>query len=167
MAERRKDNKGRVLKTGESQRKDMLYQYRYTDIYGRRKTIYSSDLQELRRKEKEIQKNIDDGLNYSAGKITVIDLIERYVSLKKGLRYNTRSNYAFAIGVIKKEEFAYRQIGVIKMSMANAGMEVKTLQYLMGHSNVSVTLNVYTHSSYEHVKEEMEKVMNLDVINLK
>lgn len=51
-------------------------------------------------------------------------------------------------------------------NMANAGMEVKTLQYLMGHSDVSVTLNVYTHSSYEHVKEQMEKVMNLDVINL-
>ncbi len=29
-------------------------------------------------------------------------------------------------------------------NMANAGMEVKTLQYLMGHSDVSVTLNVYT-----------------------
>ena len=56
MAERRKDNKGRVLKTGESQRKDMLYQYRYTDIYGKRKTMYSSDLQELRRKEKESKK---------------------------------------------------------------------------------------------------------------
>ena len=28
---RRKDNKGRVLRTGESQRKDLIYQYRYTD----------------------------------------------------------------------------------------------------------------------------------------
>ena len=29
---RRKDNKGRVLRTGESQRKDLIYQYRYTDV---------------------------------------------------------------------------------------------------------------------------------------
>ena len=31
--ERRKDNKGRVLKEGESQRKDGLYQYRWTDKF--------------------------------------------------------------------------------------------------------------------------------------
>ena len=33
--ERRKDNKGRVLKEGESQRKDGLYQYRWTDKFGK------------------------------------------------------------------------------------------------------------------------------------
>ena len=37
---RRKDNKGRVLRTGESQRKDLIYQYRYTDALGNRKCIY-------------------------------------------------------------------------------------------------------------------------------
>ncbi len=31
MSEKRKDNKGRVLKTGESQRKDLIYQYRLTN----------------------------------------------------------------------------------------------------------------------------------------
>ena len=46
--ERRKDNKGRVLKEGESQRKDGLYQYRWTDKFGKRRTIYSGDLKELR-----------------------------------------------------------------------------------------------------------------------
>lgn len=51
---RRKDNKGRALKTGESQRKDSLYQYRYTDNLGKRQTIYASTLAELRQKESEI-----------------------------------------------------------------------------------------------------------------
>ena len=55
MSEKRKDNKGRILKTGESQRKDLIYQYRYTDIHGKRQTIYSSDLKELREKEKMIE----------------------------------------------------------------------------------------------------------------
>ena len=36
MSEKRKDNKGRILRTGESQRKDLIYQYRYTDIRGKR-----------------------------------------------------------------------------------------------------------------------------------
>jgi len=50
MSEKRKDNKGRILRTGESQRKDLIYQYRYTDIRGKRQTVYSSDLKELREK---------------------------------------------------------------------------------------------------------------------
>ena len=50
---RRKDNKGRVLRTGESQRKDLIYQYRYTDALGNRKCIYASDLKTLREKRTE------------------------------------------------------------------------------------------------------------------
>ena len=42
--ERRKDNKGRVLKEGESQRKDGLYQNPRTDKFGKRRTYYSGDL---------------------------------------------------------------------------------------------------------------------------
>ena len=76
MSEKRKDNKGRILRTGESQRKDLIYQYRYTDIRGKRQTVYSSDLKELREKEKEIQKQLDDGIDYAAGKINVIQLLE-------------------------------------------------------------------------------------------
>ena len=41
---KRKDNKGRARKTGESQRKDNLYQYRYSDNFGKRQTIYATTL---------------------------------------------------------------------------------------------------------------------------
>ena len=34
MSAKRKDKKGRVLRTGESQRKDLTYQYRYQDVTG-------------------------------------------------------------------------------------------------------------------------------------
>ena len=40
-------------------------------------------------RKKEIQKQIDDGIDYEAGQITVIELLEKYISLKKGVRYNT------------------------------------------------------------------------------
>ena len=93
MSEKRKDNKGRILRTGESQRKDLIYQYRYTDIRGKRQTVYSSDLKELREKEKEIQKQLDDGIDYATGKINVIQLLERYISIKQGVRYNTKVGY--------------------------------------------------------------------------
>ena len=43
-------------------------------------------------------------------------------------------------------------------NMALAGMNPKTLQYLMGHSEISVTLDVYTHVSFEDARDEVEKM---------
>ena len=41
--------------------------------------------------------------------------------------------------------------------MAKSGISIKTLQYLMGHSDISTTMNVYTHYHYEDVRCELEK----------
>lgn len=43
-------------------------------------------------------------------------------------------------------------------NMAKSGMNPKTLQYIMGHSDIAVTLNVYTHLGFEDAEEEMLKV---------
>ena len=43
-------------------------------------------------------------------------------------------------------------------NMALAGMSPKTLQYLMGHSEIGVTLDVYTHVSFEDARDEVEKM---------
>ena len=53
---KRKDNRGRILKTGERQRKDLIYQYRYTDSCGKRHTVYAPTLEGLRKKEEEINR---------------------------------------------------------------------------------------------------------------
>ncbi len=45
-------------------------------------------------------------------------------------------------------------------NMQRAGIDVKSLQYLMGHSNVSVTLDIYTHTNYESVEEAFEKAVS-------
>ena len=45
-------------------------------------------------------------------------------------------------------------------NMAKSGMNPKTLQYIMGHSDISVTLNTYTHVKFEDAEEEMKKVAN-------
>lgn len=81
----RKDNKGRNLKTGESQRPDGRYMYRYKDeITGKRVTIYDMDLASLREQEKKINKDIDDQLitDTSVKKLTVNGLFERYMATK-------------------------------------------------------------------------------------
>ena len=118
MSEKRKDHKGRILKTGESQRKDGIYQYRYTDCRGKRQCVYSPTLQELRQKEKEIQKQLDAGIDYEAGQITVIELLEKYISLKKGVRYNTQVGYRFVLNLVRKEDFGCRKISTVKVSDA-------------------------------------------------
>ena len=47
MAEKRRDNKGRVLRAGESQRPDGKYEYKYADSNGERHSVYSWKLQKL------------------------------------------------------------------------------------------------------------------------
>ena len=37
-------------------------------------------------------------------------------------------------------------------------MNPKTLQYLMGHSDIGVTLNTYTHLKYDDAREEVRKM---------
>ena len=70
----RKDNKGRNLKTGEYQRPDGRYEYRYKDeITGKRNSVYAADLASLREMEKKINKDMDDLLitDASVKKLTV------------------------------------------------------------------------------------------------
>ena len=46
--------------------------------------------------------------------------------------------------------------------MARAGMNPKTLQYLMGHSDISVTMNTYTHLGLDDAKDEMVRLQELE-----
>lgn len=46
--------------------------------------------------------------------------------------------------------------------MAKSGMNPKTLQYLIGHSDIGVTLNTYTHIGYDDAKEELKRVVNAE-----
>ena len=118
MAERRKDNKNRVLKEGESQRQNGTYMYRYTDVRGKRTCVYAKTLEELRAKEQKIQRELLDGIDYAAGEITVLDLLKRYIATKTGVRYNTKVGYQFVLNLVTKEDFGYRKIRDIKLSDA-------------------------------------------------
>ena len=43
-------------------------------------------------------------------------------------------------------------------NMAKSGMNPKTLQYLMGHSDISTTMNVYTHIGFDDAEEELKRM---------
>ena len=87
----RKDSKGRVLKEGESQRKDGRYCYRYMGLDGKRKYIYSRDLNELRKMERQATKDVEDHI-YS-NNITMNECFDRYMETKINIRETTRHSY--------------------------------------------------------------------------
>ena len=131
MSEVRRDHKGRKLLNGESQRKDGKYEYKYQDARGRRKTVYSWKLTpadrvpagkrddiSLREKIKQIQTELNSNITPDGGDFTVLELVEKYISQKTGVRHNTRSNYNFVVNVIKKEAFGQKRIDKIKVSDA-------------------------------------------------
>ena len=47
-------------------------------------------------------------------------------------------------------------------NMAKSGMNPKTLQYLMGHSDIGVTLNTYTHLGLEDAAGELKRMEDLE-----
>ncbi len=96
---KRTDKKGRVLRTGEMQRsEDNRYMYRYTDLSGKKRTIYALTLAELREKERRIQRDLEDGIDCSRGDMTLNQLFQLYMETKSDLRTSTRCNYVSVWG---------------------------------------------------------------------
>ncbi|MCC8097870.1 MAG: site-specific integrase [Eubacterium sp.] len=131
MSEKRRDNKKRILRTGESQRKDGRYAYKYTDNNGVVHFVYSWKLDEkdrlpqgkrecpsLRALEKQIKLDLDRGIDLSGAKITVLQLVEKYTSLKAGVKTDTEKTYAAVINRLKGSPFGQKQITKVKVSDA-------------------------------------------------
>lgn len=281
MSEKRRDNRNRILREGEYQRTDGRYRYRYIDEDGKEKNVYSWRLDKndptprgkkrelsLREKEKQIQADLFDHIVTRGGNYTVVELVEKYTSLKTGVGHNTKAGYKTVINILNREAFGKQRIDKVHLSdakawliklqqvdgrgyssihsirgvlrpafqlavdddlirilanrvapkiepmvdgyagflfldkndkpmvalhwekylehiiekynkiyriqmpkvtphvcrhtfcsnMAKSGMNPKTLQYIMGHSDISVTLNVYTHVQFDDAQAELLRV---------
>lgn len=113
---KRRDNKGRVLRTGESQRKDGRYMYRWT-VGGKEKTVYALNLAELREKELQIQNDVQDGIDgQKANNITLNDMFEKYMQGKTELKQSTRTNYTYMYKNYVADTLGRKKIGKIKYS---------------------------------------------------
>lgn len=93
----RKDPKGRVLRKGESYRKDKdLYIFQYRDPLGKTHTLYANNIVDLRKKEDEVTRDRLDGIQtYVAGQTPLNDAYDRYISLKHDIKPNTKANYNY------------------------------------------------------------------------
>ena len=75
--------------------------YRYSDIHDKRQYIYAKTLDELRIKEQSIQRDLMDGIDYSGSEITLSELVDRYMNLKRSLSPNSKRAYSSAVNRIK------------------------------------------------------------------
>lgn len=136
MAASRKDLRGRSLRKGESQRKsDKRYVYTYVDPLGRRKYVYANDLVELREKEKKLAKDQLDGLDlYLAGKATINETFDRYISMKYNLRASTKSNYIYMYDHFVRDTFGRKKIAGVKYSEV-----LQFYLYLLNERDLSIS----------------------------
>lgn len=131
MSEKRRDNKNRILQTGESQRSDGRYCYKYVDNCGKPQFIYSWKLVpsdrapkgkrddiSLREKEKEIQRDLDDGIDASGRKMTVCELYEKYTRVRGNVKPKTVDARKSLIKRLKSDKLGNAQISAVKPSDA-------------------------------------------------
>ena len=148
MSEKRRDNRGRILRNGESQRQDGRYAYKYKDLNGDTKFVYSWRLDKndrtppgkarepsLREKEKKIQQDLFNQVVPNGGNLTVLELVQKYLGLKVNVRHNTRANYKFVTNIIEKEAFGKMRIDKVKLSDAKAWL-IKLQKDGRGYSTI-------------------------------
>ena len=148
----RKDNKGRNLRTGESQRSDGRYMYRYKDeITGKRITIYDMDLASLREQEKKVNKDMDDQLitDTSVKKLTVNGLFERYMATTN-IRERTKKNYIGmwnhrvrnTLGNIRVVDFKTSHVRTFFSQLSDEGLAHSTIKGFYAMLNPSFEMAV-------------------------
>lgn len=137
MANKRKDSKGRVLRKGESQKKENLYMYRWTDRNHVRQCFYASTLDELRKLEDQIGKEITLGVSRTA--MTLNEQIAIYLKTKHNLAKSTRGNYEYyyehsikdsQLGQMKVIDIKKSDILLFYKSLSNDGYSAGTIQIL-------------------------------------
>lgn len=117
MSEKRKDKKGRIFRSGEGQRPNKTYFYRYHRNGDKKWSyVYAPTLEELRQKEEVIQRDLLDGIDYAGGEITVAELVDRYINLRRGLKENSMRAYGSAINRIHMDPFGSRMIRSVRLS---------------------------------------------------
>ena len=131
MSEKRRDNKGRILRTGESQRADGRYMYKYVNRAGETKVVYSwklvatdrvpkgkRDDLSLREKEREIQRDLEDGIDTKGKKMTLCELYAKKTAQRINDKKNTLAGRKYLMDALKQDKLGSRSIDSIKPSDA-------------------------------------------------
>ncbi|MDR1464304.1 MAG: site-specific integrase [Oscillospiraceae bacterium] len=131
MSEKRRDSKNRILLSGESQRTDGRYAYKYTDTTGKPQFVYAWKLVPtdktpagkrddicLREKEKAIRKDLDDGIDTVGKKMTVCQLYAKQIRHRGNVRHNTKAGRKRLMKLLEQDRLGSRSIDSVKLSDA-------------------------------------------------
>lgn len=149
----RKDPKGRKLKTGETyEEKTGRYRYQYTDGSGKRRSVYSWTLtakdmiprgvnqkpgESLRERENQINDELMNHIDTSAGNQTVYMLMKRYTELKwKDVKETTRKGYRTQLNFMQNNPMGRRKIKDVGPTEAEEWFQELHDKYGKGYSTL-------------------------------
>ena len=112
----RLDNHRVRLRTGESQRKNGSYVYRWTTQDGIRHSVYASSLELLREQEEQIVVDKHDGIKTDVKALTVNDLFQLWRELKRGIKDSTFKNYIYMYEMFVQPTFGRSRAVRVKRS---------------------------------------------------
>ena len=131
MKEKRRDSKGRILHTGESQRTDGKYLYKYVDAFGNTKYVYAWRLTptdptpkgkrekpSLRELEQQIRRDIEDGIDSTGKKMTLCQLYAKQNAQRANVKKSTQKQREQLMRLLKEDKLGARSIDTIKLSDA-------------------------------------------------
>lgn len=130
MSQKRRDNRNRILNTGESQRPNGLYAFKYT-VGGKPRFAYSWRLVEtdrlpkgkrpcrpLREVEREILRDIEDGIDHIGKKMTVSQLYAKFTRCRLDVREGTVKSRGQLSRLLAEDQIGSREIGGVRPSDA-------------------------------------------------
>ena len=131
MSNKRRDNKNRVLRTGESQRLDGRYAYKYVDTFGKPQFVYAwklvptdktpagkRDDLSLREKAESINKDLADGIDTIGRKMTVCQLYAKQNRQRGNVKHNTKISRDRLMKMLSQDKLGGCSIDSVKMSDA-------------------------------------------------
>lgn len=162
-----------VLKKGESQRKNGTYLYRYNAGDGTRKSVYAKTLEELRNKEEQIDRDMEDGIKPDVKTSTLNDIFELWCDIKKGLKDNTYQNYKYMYDTFVRNDIGNRKIQSLVKSdikrfynrlVDERGLKVSTVDsiHTVLHQVIGIAAddNIIRNNIADNTLKELKKIRN-------
>lgn len=155
-----------MLRNGESQRADGRYCYKYIDIDGKAKFVYSwkltktdrlpsgkRDCKSLRELQEEIKKELSAGVTASIHDSTLFEELKKFIDGKASIKPTTRKNYNSILNAIKNDSFVQKPVA--KITAAEAKAWIKQLANNWGYGRISGTKNLISSMYIELIENEM------------
>ena len=104
------------LKTGETEKSNGGYEYRWTSADGKRHSIYAPTLEQLREMEEQIIVDKHDGIKTDVKALTVNDCFKLWKELKRGVKDSTFQNYVYMYEMFVMPTFGKKRVVQVQRS---------------------------------------------------